>query len=86
MAVDSQSRYALKRFFLKLLFLSIAALVQTSTPWGFKTAATALAILSAVTDAGLASLWRERPMTGALNYWDEAAVFAAVAACVQLLP
>ena len=86
MAFDSRSQYVLKRFLLKLAFLSVAALAQAQAPWGLRTAATALAILSVLTSVGLAVFWRERPIAGALNYWDEAVVFLAIGVAAQWLP
>ena len=65
--------------------LSVAALAQAQAPWGLRTAATALAILSVLTSVGLAAFWRERPITGTLNYWDEAVVFLAIGVAAQCL-
>jgi hypothetical protein len=85
-AIDPRSRYVLKRFLLKLAFLSLAALAQAQAPWGFRIAVTALAVLSGLISAGLAVFWRERPIAGALNYWDEAVVFLAIGIAAQWLP
>lgn len=76
--VDPQSRYALKRFLLKLAMLSIAALAQVQAPWGLVIATTYLAILSALICAGLALVRSERPIAETLNYWDEAFAFLAI--------
>jgi hypothetical protein len=86
MVLNPQSRYVLKRFLLKLAFLSVAALAQVQAPWGFRVAVTTLAILSALFSAGLAVFWRERPIAATLNYWDEAVVFMAVGVVAQWLP
>ena len=86
MILDSQSRYVLKRFLLKLVFLSIAALLQMQAPWGFRIAITTLAIASALLSACLAVSWRERPVAETLNYWDEAAAFLAIGIVAQWLP
>ena len=86
MAFDSQSRYVLRRFAVKLAFLAAVAVVQAETRWGFKAAMGALAILSALIDAGLAAVRRERPMSGSLNYSDEAIVFLAIGIAARWPP
>ena len=86
MVFDPQSRHALKRFLLKLAFLSAAVLPQAHGPWGFKVALMTLAIASAMISLGLAAFFRERPIARTLNYWDEAVVFLAVGVAARWLP
>jgi len=80
MAFDHQSQYVLKRFLLKFVFLSVVALAQLEAPWGFRIAIMSIATFSALTSSGLAVFWRERPLSGSLNYWDEATWLLAVGA------
>jgi hypothetical protein len=67
-AFDPQSQYVVSRFLLKLAILSIAALVQLEAPWGFRIAIMSIATFSTLTSSGLAVFWRERPLSGSLNY------------------
>lgn len=86
MTFEPLSRYVLRRFALKLAFLSVAALFQIQAPWGFKAAVTTLALLSALTSVLLAVFWRERPLAETFNYWDEAVVFLAIGVASRWLP
>jgi hypothetical protein len=76
----------LKRFLMKAAIVSVPAMAQMQAPWGLRSAVAALAIPSALLCAGLAVFWGERPGAAALNYWDEALLFFAIAVAAQWFP
>ena len=79
-----ESRFALKRFALKLAMILAFAGIQASTPWGFADALAVLAGGSAFMAAVLARVLRQRARGKVLSYWDEALAFLVITLVASL--
>lgn len=81
----SLNRYALRRFALKLVVLTLFAFAHQPSLWGFGRAMATLTLLTGWADLVLALIRSERPLAPTLTYWDEAASFLALAGLFRAL-
>ena len=79
------SGYVLKRFAMKFAILTVFAMAQVRTPWGFRNAALALSVFSAAICSGFALYRREAITLTRLNYWDEAIAFGIIASILFIV-
>lgn len=82
---QSATGFALGRFALKLILLTLFALVQSLSSLGFGRSLSHLMLLTGMIDVALALMRRERPLSPTLTYWDEAAAFLALVGFVHWL-
>jgi hypothetical protein len=86
LGLDPRTRYVFRRTTLKLGLLVLVATAQWVWGWAFAQTLGTLLLLSALFDAIIALVRRERFKSSVLTYWDEMAFFLICGLGVRHLP
>jgi len=86
LGIDPRTRYVFTRTTLKVGLLVLVATAQWLWGWAFAQTLGTLLLLSALFDALIALVRRERFRSSILTYWDEMAFFLVCGLGVRHLP
>ena len=86
LGIDHRTRYVFARTILKVGLLVLVATAQWLWGWAFAQTLGTLLLLSALFDALIALVRRERFRSSILTYWDEMAFFLVCGLGVRHLP